>query len=156
MFLPCICLRERTAHFRPFEPFRFPESKANTPLVGGRKGSFPQLRAPPRRGNLEYSVLYCLLFNLDIVASFGVPTESATRTTPFLVFILEFAVSLLLLTLSTSFYGGTRPLVRDALAEKVRGSNASCLPPVCASTHTLYPPLRARRLTPLFLWFPLR
>ena len=96
-------------------------------------------------------MLYRLPFNLEQLASFGVPTESATRTTPFLVFILEFAVSLPLLTRETSFIGGTRPLVRDALAEKVRGSNASCLPPVCASTHTLYPPMRARGITPFFI-----
>src|SRR3990167_855456 len=62
-------------------------------LFGGRKESSPQLRAPPR--------------------SFGV----RPRTTPLLVFILEFVVSLPLLDSVAPVYGGAHPLVIDALAE---------------------------------------
>src|SRR3989338_1167891 len=59
-------------------------------LFGGRKESSPQLRAPPR--------------------SFGV----RPRTTPLLVFISEFVLTL---EFRDSYYGGAQPLVMDALAE---------------------------------------
>src|SRR3989344_5346048 len=66
-------------------------------LVGGRKESFPQLRSPPRSGLLEYSVLYCVYLLLSfcgfVVCAFGVHP----RTTPILVFIREYVVSLPLL-----------------------------------------------------------
>src|SRR3990167_4838228 len=72
-------------------------------LFGGRKESSPQLRAPPR--------------------SFGV----RPRTTPLLVFILEFVVSLPLLDSVASVYGGAHPLAMDAHSGNVRGGNTSVL-----------------------------
>ena len=85
-------------------------------LFGGRKESSPQLRAPPR--------------------SFGV----RPRTTPLLVFILEFSVSLPLLDSVASVYGGAHPLVMDARRGNVRGSNANALDPVRLITDGLFHP----------------
>src|SRR3989344_2346123 len=62
-------------------------------LFGGRKESFPQLR----------------------LVSAGL--DQPAQPTPFLVFILEFSVSLPLRISVTSVYGGAHPLVMDALAE---------------------------------------
>ena len=59
---------------------------SGTAPFGGRKESFPQRRAPPRSGLLEYSVLYYVYLLLAlcgfVVCAFGV----RPRTTPFLVF----------------------------------------------------------------------
>jgi len=74
-------------------------------LFGGRKESSPQLRAPPR--------------------SFGV----RPRTTPLLVFTLEFVVSLPLLDSVASVYGGAHPLAMDAHSGNARGANACALDP---------------------------
>ena len=62
-------------------------------LFGGRKESLPQLR----------------------LVSAGL--DQPAQPTPFLVFILEFGVSLPLRISVASFYGGAHPLVMDALAE---------------------------------------
>src|SRR3989344_8178098 len=83
-------------------------------LFGGRKESSPQLRAPPR--------------------SFGV----RPRTTPLLVFIHEYVVSLPLLDSVAPVYGGAHPLDMDAHSGNVRGANASVLAPrVCMLTRSL-------------------
>ena len=71
------------------------------PAIWGKEGILPPASGSSSLWKVEFLVLYRLLFNLDIMASFGVPSESATRTTPFLVFILEFAVSLPLLDFET-------------------------------------------------------
>src|SRR3989344_5935718 len=83
-------------------------------LFGGRKESSPQLRAPPR--------------------SFGV----RPRTTPLLVFILEYVVSLPLLDFVASVYGGAHPLVMDALAGMSEAQMQMRLthPPVRAPTRS--------------------
>src|SRR3989344_4807121 len=73
-------------------------------LFGGREESFPPLRAP---------------------RSFGV----RPRTTPLLVFILPFVVSLPLLDSVASVYGGAHPLAMDAHSGNVRGANARALDP---------------------------
>ena len=73
-------------------------------LFGGRKESSPQLRAPPR--------------------SFGV----RPRTTPLLVFIREYVVSLPLRDYVASVYGGAHPLVMDALAEMSEAQSRMRLP----------------------------
>src|SRR3989344_451825 len=89
-------------------------------LFGGRKESFPQLRAPPR--------------------SFGV----RPRTTPLLVFILPFVVSLPLLDSVASVYGGAHPLAMDAHSGNVRGANACALDPPSRS-RAQTPPAKDRR-----------
>src|SRR3989344_364161 len=96
-------------------------------LFGGRKESSPQLRTPPR--------------------SFGV----RPRTTPLLVFILSFVVSLPLLDFVASVYGGAHPLAMDAHSENARGANPCALaPPPRSRAHP--PPAKNRRIaggTPL-------
>src|SRR3990167_1555896 len=82
-------------------------------LFGGRKESSPQLRALPR--------------------SFGV----RPRTTPLLVFILEFAVSLPLLDFVAPVYGGAHPLAMDAHSGNVRGAKPNALAPAGVNTHAL-------------------
>ena len=87
-------------------------------LFGGRKESSPQLRAPPR--------------------SFGV----RPRTTPLLVCILEFVVSLPLLDSVAPVYGGAHPLAMDAHSGNVRGAKPNALAPAGVNTHAL--PTHAR------------
>jgi len=87
-------------------------------LFGGRKESSPQLRAPPR--------------------SFGV----RPRTTPLLVFIREYVVSLPLRDYVASVYGGAHPLAMDAHSGNVRGAKPNALAPARVSTHAL--PTHAR------------
>ena len=87
-------------------------------LFGGRKESSPQLRAPPR--------------------SFGV----CHRTTPLLVFIREYVVSLPLLDFVASVYGGAHPLAMDAHNGNVRGAKPNALAPTRVNTYTL--PTHAR------------
>jgi hypothetical protein len=87
-------------------------------LFGGRKASFPQLG---------------LLL---------VPSESALRTTPFLVFILAFVVSLPLFTFSDFDWGGVRPSAWTLLAETARGGMQMLAPSPREYTRTF--PTRAR------------
>ncbi len=78
-------------------------------LFGGRKESSPQLRSPPRSGSLEYSVLYggylLLAFCGFVVCAFGV----RPRTTPLLVFKIDFVVSLPLRISVLQENGGAHP-----------------------------------------------
>src|SRR3989338_10790095 len=90
---------------------------------GWRKESSPQLRAPPR--------------------SFGV----RPRTTPLLVFIFEYVVSLPLLDFVASVYGGAHPLAMDAHSGNVRGAKPNALAPARVSTHALPHPC-ARKPAP--------
>ena len=89
---------------------------------GWRKESSTQLRAPPR--------------------SFGV----RPRTTPLLVFILEFVVSLPLLDSVASVYGGAHPLAMDAHSGNVRGAKPNALAPARVRTHALPTHARANPL----------
>ena len=84
-------------------------------LFGGRKASFPQLG---------------LLL---------VPSESALRTTPFLVFI---SVVVKCFSFSAFDWGGVRPSAWTLLAETARGG-CKCLPQVRSKTSGLLPPVRA-------------
>src|SRR3989344_3014567 len=79
-----------------------PGKQGKHPAIWGKEGILPPASGSSSPWNIVFLVLYWLLFNLDIMASFDRPTESATRTTPILVFILEFAVSLSLLDFETS------------------------------------------------------
>ena len=53
-----------------------------TPQVGGRKESFPQLRAPPRSCNTTSSMLFRFLLSPKLTARFNVPTESTLAQPP--------------------------------------------------------------------------
>ena len=88
-------------------------------LFGGRKESFPQLR----------------------LVSAGL--DQPAQPTPFLVFILEFSVSLPLRISVLQDYGGAHPLVMDALAEMSEAQIQMRLthPPVRAQ----YPRRRKKR-----------
>jgi len=118
-------------------------------LFGGRKESFPQLRSPPRSGLLEYSVLPFVLWSLNASWLRLACLRSPPSHNPLSRFqdcfrgvasATEFSIARL--RRRSSFSHG-RP------SGNVRGSNTSCLPPACASTHTLYPPVRARTALPL-------
>jgi hypothetical protein len=69
---------------------RFRLNGKRTPQVGGRKESFPQLRAPPRSCYVMYSVPFRFSLKLTFAVRFFVPTEFDTRTTPFLFFISDY------------------------------------------------------------------
>ena len=81
----------------------------------GRGLSSPQLRSPPRSGDLEFTVItdFFIFFEFSdfVFPTFGV----RPRTTPLLVFIFEFVVSLSLPISVTSF--GTALIFSHALAE---------------------------------------
>jgi hypothetical protein len=53
-----------------------------TPQVGGRKESFPQLRAPPRSCNVLYSVPFGFPLKLTPTVRFNVPTEFTLAQPP--------------------------------------------------------------------------
>jgi len=79
------------------------------PLFGERKESSPQRRAHPRIA-LSACVVVSTGFGLRAsVPRISWPSDSATRTTPLLVCILVFAVSLPLLDFVTPINGGARP-----------------------------------------------
>jgi hypothetical protein len=72
-------------------------SGSGTAPFGERKLSSPQRRAPPRNGDLEYSVLECGYWFTYVFASVFRAFGVRPRTTPLLVFISELSVSLSLL-----------------------------------------------------------
>ena len=90
------------------------------------------------------------------MASFDRPTESATRTTPFLVFILEFAVSLPLLTYSTSF-AAALVLIQGRPSGKSPRLRCKRAYPQCVRvrTHFTHPCAHGESL-PVFLKFRIR
>jgi len=108
---------------------------SGTAPFGERKESSPQRRAPPRSGLLGFTVLSFVWGSFRVFAfvlcAFGV----RPRTTPLLVFIREYVVSLPLRISVASVYGGAHPLVMDALAEMPEAQ----IPYVLAPT----PPMRA-------------
>ncbi|TSC77408.1 MAG: hypothetical protein G01um101429_1079 [Parcubacteria group bacterium Gr01-1014_29] len=71
-----------------------------------------------------------------------VPSESALRTTPLLVFIRVFVLSLSLLIRPTSMRVGARPSPLDAKRKQSRGK-CKCLPQVRSKPSGLLPPVRA-------------
>ena len=68
---------------------------ARAPLLfGERKESSPQLRSPPRSGDVEFTVLTVFFFSLSLVTSFFRPSESALAqphsTFSFLILLCRF------------------------------------------------------------------
>ena len=79
------------------------------PLFGERKESSPQRRAHPRIAFFACVVVSTGFGLRGLVPRISWPSDSATRTTPLLVCILAFCLSLPLIDSVTSMYGGARP-----------------------------------------------
>lgn len=116
---------------------------SGTAPFGERKESSPQRRAPPRSGLLGFTVLSFVWGSFRVFAfvlcAFGV----RPRTTPLLVFIREYVVSLPLRISVASVYGGAHPLVMDALAEMPEAQIPYVLAPRHPCAHI--PPAKDRR-----------